>query len=109
MKIIALTQSYESRWIKDSNGKMYPVLPTNMLSKIYFGVMHCSNGHEADEEPKYYQSPNTYFDLCLAKYDDETGDMVEDSMKERQDFLRKHKEWYTTRNAILKKPHLYVK
>lgn len=107
MKIITTTGNYESKWIKDGAGNIYPVLPTNMFSKIYFGVMHCSNGHEADEDATYYQSPNAYFDLCLATYDEE-GDITKESALARVAFLKQYKDWYTLRTTILSKPHMYA-
>lgn len=113
MRIITLHGNFDAMWIKDSNGFTYRVRPDNYLSKIYFGVMHTSNGYDNSKDSvKYYNSPSTYFDLCLAKFEeDEDGQerLTPESALHRQAFLLQQKPWFQEREAILNHPAAYAK
>ena len=110
MRIITLHGNFDAMWIKDTNGNTYRVRRDNYLSNIYFGVMHTSNGYENGDTAKYYNSPSTYFDMCLAKFEeDEDGQerLTEKSAAHRLAFLRQHASWFKQREAILKNPGSY--
>lgn len=112
MRIITLHGNFDAMWIKDTSGNAYRVRPDNQLSKIYFGVMHTSNGYEENQDTvKYYNAPSTYFDLCLARFEeDEDGQerLTKESAAHRQAFLQQQAGWFKQREAILNHPASFV-
>ena len=54
MEVHTLHGTYQSTFLKDKNGKLYPIRKDNKLSLLHFGVIHASNGYEDDDTTKYY-------------------------------------------------------
>ena len=111
MEVHTLHGTYQSTFLKDKNGKLYPIRKDNKLSLLHFGVIHASNGYEDDDTTKYYSSPSVYFDLCLAKFEEnEDNDeiLTTESIQHRQAFLKQHQNWYKQREKIIKNPENFV-